>query len=230
LAPKKSKLKKNTKEQPKKKKWFKLVASKVFKEMVIGETVAETETDMVGRTVALSLMNLTRDMRKQNITVTFEVTEAKDKKGHCNVKAYKMIPSGVKRKVRRGKSLVVDSIVLKTKDEKFARIKPMIITNNVCHSPIKKDIRKAVRAYLKEYVNNTDFEDIIGDVVANRFGKKVKEAVAKIYPIRAVEVKEISIEAKAKAESDLGKYESFAKEEESLEAEAKVEEAETSKE
>lgn len=224
MAPKNSKLKKNTKAQPKKKRWFKLVASKVFKEMVIGETVAENETDMIGRTVALSLMNLTRDMRKQNITVTFEVAEAKDKKGHCTVKSYKMIPSGIKRKVRRGKSLVIDSIVLKTKDDKFARIKPMIITNNVCHSPIKKDIRKSVRAYLKEYFNNTEFEDIVGDIVANRFGKKVKETIARIYPIRAVEVKEISLELKAKAESDLGKFEDIAKEEATTEEEVATEE------
>ena len=90
-----------------KKKWVEILAPKLFNNAVIGEVpVYETETVM-GKKAKVNLMSLTRDMKKQNYNITFEVIEIVGEKAHTRVIGYNMLSSLLKRLARRDRKSVV---------------------------------------------------------------------------------------------------------------------------
>ncbi|MBI2659050.1 hypothetical protein HYX05_03050 [Candidatus Woesearchaeota archaeon] len=48
----------------KKKQWFQIIAPKQFENAVIGETLVYSPSQMLGKTLSHSLMNLTNDMKR----------------------------------------------------------------------------------------------------------------------------------------------------------------------
>ena len=61
----------------KKKKWFEIVAPKLFDERVIGETTALEPDKLIGKPVLINLMALTNDPRKQNVSIKFNIESVK---------------------------------------------------------------------------------------------------------------------------------------------------------
>ena len=49
----------------KKKKWYNLVAPKMFNSQQLGQTLASDDSQLKDRTTTLNLMTLTRDIKKQ---------------------------------------------------------------------------------------------------------------------------------------------------------------------
>ena len=114
----------------KKKKWYPILAPRTFNESVIGETPATDAESIVGKIVSANLMNLTGDMKKQNINMKFVVTEIKGDHAHTETSRYQMIPALIKQLVRRRRDRIDDSIICKTKDNKIINIKPIILTRS----------------------------------------------------------------------------------------------------
>ena len=63
---------------------------------------------MVGKSITQSLMNLTRDVKRQNININFKVVGVQNGKGVTYVIGYYMAQSAIKRLIRRNiKKLVI---------------------------------------------------------------------------------------------------------------------------
>jgi len=87
----------------KKKKWFSILAPKMFGGAIIGETIVYDVGLMKGKTITQNpsmLMNLPSDAARVNANVKFEVTGVQDDKATTSVIAYNMMPSTIKRLVR----------------------------------------------------------------------------------------------------------------------------------
>ena len=67
------------------KRWFDVLATKDFNETVIGETPALAPEQIVGRVISVNLMNITGNIKKQNINVKFKITGIRDKIGRAHV-------------------------------------------------------------------------------------------------------------------------------------------------
>src|SRR3989338_10791948 len=85
----------------KKKQWFPIMAPKQFDNVVLGETLVNDPNAMLGKTLSHSLMNLTNDSKRQNVNIHFRVVEVEGDKAKTKIIGYQIIPSSVKRFVRR---------------------------------------------------------------------------------------------------------------------------------
>src|SRR3989338_9841714 len=85
----------------KKKQWYPILAPKQFDNVVIGETLVAEPSAMIGKTLSHSLMNLTNDVRRQNVNIHFKIVEVEGDKAKTNITGYEIVPSSVKRFVRR---------------------------------------------------------------------------------------------------------------------------------
>ena len=173
----------------KKKRWYSLIAPKEFSNIEIGETLASEDKELHGRTISISLGVVTRQMRKNNVKVTFRVNEVKEGKAFTELIGYNLVPTYIKRSVRKGKSKVDDSLILKTKDEITVAVKPFAVTRNKVTKSVLNQIRMQMRKELKNTFANDKFDNLISRVIKTEIQRELKSKLKKIYPLSIVEIR-----------------------------------------
>jgi small subunit ribosomal protein S3Ae len=173
----------------KKKKWFNLIAPKQFNEAVIGETPSFEAGSLIGKTINVSLMNITKNMKKQNINVRLKVTDIKDNKANTTLDVYAMNPSSIKRLVRRKKDRIDDSFVVFTKDDVKVRVKPMVLTKSNTNISVLSSIRRFTRAFLYDKIREMTYGEFVEIVVSDKLTRDMKKSLSKIYPTKIVVIR-----------------------------------------
>lgn len=167
----------------KRKKWITILPSEHFRVPEIGETLTADPSKLVGKTVSVSLMDLTRDPKRQNLKITFKITQVKDNKALTEVKRYEMIPSSIKRLVRQGKSKVDSSLKFETKDKVKIIIKPVLITKSKTTNSVLAKLRKETESYISNFVKKNDFSEVFGQILGFKLQNQLKFHLKKIYPV-----------------------------------------------
>jgi len=185
----------------KKKKWWPLIAPKSLGDKPLGQTTAYEAAELKGRHVNVTVAQLIGDMKKQGIYISLRVVDIEDNKAICSVVKYQLSNGMLKRLVKRGREKVTDSFVVKTKDEQFIRIKPLLIGQRTTNRAIATKLRKGARMILKDYCHSTDYDNIINDLIRSVLQKKIKEKLTKLYPLRAVDIHMLKIETRTLRET-----------------------------
>lgn len=182
----------------KKKKWFEIVAPKLFDERVIGETTVTEASRLIGKPVLLNLMALTNDPRKQNISIKFNVESVKDDKAFTRVTGYYLSSSSFRRMMRRATKRIDDSIIAETSDNVRVRIKPFLLTRKYVTGSISSNVRKLTRSFISKQVKKNTYEELVDAVVTNKFQRSLSAHLKRIYPLRVCEIKTLYIEKERK--------------------------------
>jgi len=169
----------------KKKKWFPILAPKEFGETKAGETFLEEPGVLKGRKFPLSLMNLTENVKKQNMEVILEISEIKDNKVYTTLEGYRILPTHVRRMTRKVQAKFVESSVFKTKDGLNARIQFYILIRNEAPRSALTALRKKALEVISEFVKDKNYGEIIMEIIEGSLQKKVREETKKILPIAA---------------------------------------------
>jgi len=173
-----------------KKKWFDILSPKEFGESSVGETTAHSPDELVGRTVSVNLMNLTGNIKKQNINVKLRITGVKENKhAVTELVEYELMPAYIKRLVRRGRDKLDDSFVVKTSDEKFIRVKPLIITASSTTRTKLTRIRKLTRYFTAKNASEKDCSSFLSEIISGKFQQDLNNFLKREHPLRVVEVR-----------------------------------------
>ena len=182
----------------KKKKWFPIVTTKDFNELVIGETLATEGKEVMGRHLEVNLMQLTNDLKKQNYYASFVVHDIKNDKAIAKAVGFYVSPSSIKRMVRRGKERVDDSNVFLTADKVKIRVKIFLLAKTKTKSSIAAMLRKQAAAYLNNYISKTPFDRIIKDLISTNLQRNLREYLKKVYPLKSCEIRAVEIAKEGK--------------------------------
>jgi small subunit ribosomal protein S3Ae len=177
----------------KKKIWYRLQAPRLFNNQIVGETIADDPELVKGRVVALSLMNLIGDMKKQNSKIYLKVKEVKGETAFTDVCQYEIIPSSLKRLVRKGKSRLDDSFVCSTADNVLLRVKPFMLINNSLKGSVKSALRARSNGFIINYFKKSTYENVLRDIISTKLQRQVAGAIKRIYPVRTVEIRSLEI-------------------------------------
>ncbi|MBU0666425.1 MAG: hypothetical protein KKC26_03615 [Nanoarchaeota archaeon] len=178
----------------KKKKWYPIIAPKIFNEKVIGESLLAESSAMEGRYITMNLINILGDPKKQNTNIQFKITKVVDGKGYTTPVKFELLPSFIKRLVKRGKEKVSDSFLAKTADNKIVRVKPLFITNSNTHKSVLSNLRISGRKLIREKLAKSPFDNVVSELVNYQFQKDVRASLSKIYPLKAAEMRVLKIE------------------------------------
>ena len=181
--------KQTVKQRVRKKKWFPVIAPKLFRENVIGEIPLYESEAMLNRSLSVNMMNLTGNPRNQQINVILRIKEIKDGKGLTQVLGYEMMPSSVKRLVRRGRTKIDDSVIVATSDNKKVKIKPLVITRTLANNSIANSMRLVVRNSLATLVSKLTYDKLVEEIMSNKLQKHLGIMASKIAPIRNSSIK-----------------------------------------
>src|SRR3989344_1116339 len=150
----------------KKKHWYLLIAPQAFNHMELGETPANTPMEVEKRDVVVNLMVLTGNAKRQNTNVTFKVSKVQGDKAYTELIRYQVVPSSIKRMMRRNKTRVDDSFVCKTKDDRLVRMKPFLLTASLARRAVTTTIRRTAKMEVVREVSKLTFDQIAQDLVS----------------------------------------------------------------
>lgn len=209
-----AKPKKSTKETQKwkKKKWVKIVAPEVFKSTQLGESLVMSPENLNGKTVESNLMTLTGDMKKQNINVQFRINKVEEGQAHTILQRYNMIPSAVKRMIRRTRDRVDHSFLATTKDGYSVRLKPLLLTNSNTSNAVLTLLRKKTESLLIKHLSKAKLDDFVNDILTHKLQSELKKQLKDIYPLKTCEMRAFRVVSNPKksGQSETGKAEASA--------------------
>lgn len=181
----------------KKKKWVSMHASGIFGGRLLCECPVYETPQIMGRAITVNFMTLAGDMKKQHINLTFKVTDINEGKGNCQLVRYYIIPSSLRRFVRKGREKIDDSFMAKTKDEKFVRIKPMLVTNSTTHESVVTNLRVTTRKILQNIVPTYTYEQLSEEIITYKLQKYLRDILHKTYPLKICEIRDFVLMEKA---------------------------------
>lgn len=182
----------------KKKKWYPIIAPKLFNNSFLGETLLTESSLAKGKPIVVNLMNLTNDIKKQNFNIKFIVDKVENDKAHTKIIGYMMVPSSIRRLTRRRSDKIENSFVCKTSDNIRIRIKPLIFTRSVTNNSIRNAIIKTSQEVLTRNIGKTKFDELITGLVNGKVQTSLRSRLSKIYPIRNIQIKYMAIEESKK--------------------------------
>jgi len=166
-----------------------LLISREFNDIEIGETPASDDNLVLGRSIEVSLAQITNDPKMQNIKVKFKVKEVKENKGYTELYEYFIIPTYIRRVVKPAKEKIDDSFSLITKDNVKLRIKPLLLTKAVTQNTILSHLRHKTRDFFSEYCKKNEYKKFLQDLITHNLQKDLKNTLNKIYPLSVCEIR-----------------------------------------
>ena len=135
--------------------------------------------------------DLTRLLRGKNILAQFKVV-VNGSKAEALPRSLQVLPSFIRRMVRKGTHQVDDSFVAETKDKKVI-IKPFLITRRKVARAIRTELRNKAKEELMEYAKTRTAEQIFDDVIKNSIQKDLSLRLKKVYPLSLCEIRILKI-------------------------------------
>lgn len=180
---------KKTLVKKKKKKWVSVYASSMFNNVDIGETLVVESPEAIGKVLKVNLADLTQDIKKQNILLTFSANKIQDQRVVCDVTGYELASSYVKRVIKRAKSKIEDSFLCSTKDEVKVRAKPVILTRSKAKGSILTLLRHKSREYFISNIKKQSYDEVLSSIISHNLQKGLKDELKKIYPVSLTELR-----------------------------------------
>ena len=217
--------------------WYSLIAPSMFGRKKIGETPADDPEKVLGRTVEVSLQELTGDFAKAHLKVILKVVDIKGLEAHTVFIGHSTTTDYVKRMARRHKSKIDGVFDVTTKDGKRIRVKPSAYTAKRIQTSKKRAIRAVMKEVIETMAQNNTLEDFVKFMLDGEIGKQTYKLAKPIYPVKRVEVhkSELLEVPKVEVKKEEEEIEEIEKEmeeeaEEEVAEEEEIEEAEETKE
>jgi small subunit ribosomal protein S3Ae len=174
-----------------KKKWYDIVTTGHFDTVKVGETLLDDANKIIGKPVAVNLMNLTGNYKQNQITLDYRVTAIEGDKGLAEFRAYRLSPSFIKRIVRRRSTRIDHSFIVKSADGQLLRIKPMIIARNQISTQLKNELRKAATISLIKTIEAMRTEEVLAHLLNLTIQRDLKKELSSFCPIKLIEIRTI---------------------------------------
>jgi len=183
----------------KKKQWYHILAPSQFNNVIIGETLAFEPKAMMGKTLSHSLMNLTNDIKRQNINIHFKIVEIDGDKAKTSITGYEIVPYSVKRFVRRNSNKIDMSFTCETADNVLLRLKPLMVTKADVKGSVGAKLRSYAKSYLEKTIKKIKYDEVISDLISHKLQSTAKEYLNKVYPLKICEIRYLGIEPEEKS-------------------------------
>ena len=175
------------KDKWKAKRWFSIRAPRnpwSFK--VIGETLAEEESMLVGRPFEIMQNELDGDFSKMHVKIRFRIKEVLGADALTEFVGHDVMKDFVRRQIRRDRGKIDDTVDVVTEDGFFIRIKPFIVTRSRVKASQKQETRSVARDEIIKFCAKSTWIDVQKALMSGSLEEIVTKAVAKIQPVRGV--------------------------------------------
>lgn len=143
--------------------------------------------------------DLTRILRGKNIILQLK-TKVEGEKITSNPRELKILPTYLKRMIRKGSNYVEDSFFIECKNAKL-KIKPFLITRKKVSRKVRKALREKAKEELIKYIKTKKYQDIFDDILKNKLQKELSLKLKKVYPLSLCEIRRLKLEEELEEKS-----------------------------
>ncbi|MCS7117608.1 MAG: 30S ribosomal protein S3ae [Thaumarchaeota archaeon] len=161
---------------------------KYFGERELGFTYADHQGKLVGRTVTVSLYNLTDDLTKQYMLVKFKVVRINGRYAETIFYGHEYGREYLRSLIRRGTTMVDGVFDVFTKDGFGFRVYGVVFTQKRIRNGKIKDIRRTMKSVFEEAAARLNHDQFAIEMVLGKMGSDVFNQVKKILIPRHVGV------------------------------------------
>ncbi|MCL5433598.1 MAG: hypothetical protein M1538_01290 [Candidatus Marsarchaeota archaeon] len=176
------------------KKWFNIIAPKLFNEVEITEMPANDEK-IVGRNIIIGLELLTGNPAHAYTNVKLKVVNVNGDRAITQLVRLELVGSYIKSFVRRYKSISSAVLPVVSKDNKNAVVKLIAVTRSKSTSSKIKGIRQEMSNFTKEYFKNNDLDSIIKAIIEGKFQAEMGAKVRYVADLSKLEVRKLEIKS-----------------------------------
>jgi ribosomal protein S3AE len=135
--------------------------------------------------------DLTRLLRGKNalLQLKVEITEGNPTSIPTE---FRILPTFLRKMVRKGTSYVEDSFFVQCKDAKI-EIKPFLIARRKVSRSIRSTLREKAKIEIIDYVKDKTSDTIFKEILKNQLQKILSLKLKKIYPLSLCEIRAIRV-------------------------------------
>lgn len=170
---------------------YDVIAPENFDSVILGVTIASNPDLLKGRSVDISLKDLTGDRGKQHLKLVFSINEIEGKKAHTRFKMFRMNPGYLKSRVRKGGSKI-DYIDMMEMGGEKVKIKIMTVTNGHIQSSQKRDVTVRISSILKSHRKDR-LNEFAQMAIFGKLGTEIYHAIKNVCPIKRVEIEHLEV-------------------------------------
>ena len=169
------------------------MAPEMFGSAVIGETLAADSRQLIGRTVDVSLIDISNDYSKFYVSVKLQISSVEGNKAHTALIGHDVMRERIYRMVQRQGRRVdaVQDVV--TKDGVKLRVKTVFMLIKRVGMTKKDATRKLTRDLIEQAAAEMTFTDFIDSVIKGDLQHTLKKEASKIYPIGSIEIRKTEV-------------------------------------
>ena len=178
------------------KRWYTLIAPEQFDRTELGSTFADEPEKVSGRTVEVTLGDITGDQGENNTKLTFKVNNVSSDAAYTEFIKHELARDYVRSLVRRGASKVDAAITVLTTDDYRVQLQPVAFTTKKADRNQEKAIRRVMIDLVEEAAAERTFTELVDSVIEGRISSAIYGEAKTIYPLRRVEVQKLTLEAR----------------------------------
>jgi small subunit ribosomal protein S3Ae len=175
------------------KKWYTVYAPTYLGGMAVAEVPASEPQKLIGRTLEVSLFDLTKDISHLPIKLRFQINRVDGDGARTRFKGLELSRDYIRSLVRRGSSKVMAYVDVETKDGWRLRLSVMGITAARVSTSRKSAVRKAFASAAAQKASSSDIGSFLKEVLEGGMAAELFLQAKKIYPMRKVEVAKIKV-------------------------------------
>ncbi|MCL2318240.1 MAG: 30S ribosomal protein S3ae [Methanomassiliicoccaceae archaeon] len=181
------------KDKWKAKEWYNVHAPKMFNEMVIGETPAADPELLLGRTVEVTVQDLTGDFSKMHIKLKFKIVGSDGHEAKTTFIGHDLTSDYVRRLTRRKKTKTDHVVDVVTFDRFKLRIKTMSIAERRIQSSQEDGMRAIIGVTLVEMAAKMTLSDVVKAIISGELAKDLARACRVVIPMKRLEIRKTEV-------------------------------------
>jgi len=181
------------KDKWKAKEWYKVHAPKMFNEAEIGETPSADPDYVIGRTVEVTVQDLTGDFSKMHIKLKFKVNAVDGSDAKTVFVGHDLTSDYVRRLTRRRKTKTDHVVDFYTKDGFKYRVKTMSIADRRIQSSQEEGMRAIISQTLTEMGKEMTLSEVVKAIISGTLSRDLAKACHVVIPIKRIEVRKSEV-------------------------------------
>jgi len=178
------------------KRWYTVHAPEQFDRAELGSTPADEPEKVLDRTIETTLGDLNDNASENNTKLTFKITDVGSDAAYTEFVKHELTRDYLRSLVRRGASKIDAYVTVLTTDDYRVQIQPVAFTTKKADHSQERAIRETMVDIVEEAAAERTFEELIDSVVEGRLSSAIYGEAKTIYPLRRVEIKKATLEAR----------------------------------
>ena len=175
------------------KEWYNVIAPKYFGEKEIGKSLATEPSNLIGKIINLSAVELTDNFSKYYLKFAFRITKVEGKSAFTDFGGTECLRDYLSRMVLRRVRRIDTVQDLVTSDKRKIRVKGLGVIGRRAKSSIQVKVRNKIKDTLKSIVETSTLEEFVDGMISDEIKSSIMREVRSTYPLRNFEVRKTEI-------------------------------------